>query len=305
MTSGMHDDEVLIPDGLARRLVDGQFPQWAALSLRRLPPVGTDNQLFRLGEDLVVRLPRIPGPAGSPILEMQWLSVIAGLVPLEVPAPVALGEPAHGYPFAWTVVPWLTGTTITGRHLGDTADNVDWELLAVDLAGFLVALRSVDATGGPLKADGARGSDLAGMDEWVRTWTERAGSRVDGAAVLAAWQESLDAPVWEGEPVWVHCDVHEGNVLARDGRVTAVIDWGGLGVGDPAIELNAAWGFLPRHAVGTYRDALGLGEAAWLRGRGAALAPAISGMVYYERTAPRLAEAGRRTVERVLADARR
>jgi aminoglycoside phosphotransferase (APT) family kinase protein len=305
MTSGMHADEIAVPDALVRRLVESQFPRWRSLPLRRLPPVGTDNQLFRLGDELVVRMPRIPGAAGSATLEMQWLPRIAGRLPLDVPAPVALGEPAEGYPFAWTVVPWLEGSTISGRHLGDAEDNVDWEELAVDVAEFLVALRAVDATGGPAKPPGARGSDLADVDDWVRTWTARAGDRVDGAGVLAAWEESLAAPVWDGDPAWVHCDVHEGNVLCRDGRVTAVIDWGGLGTGDPAIELNAAWGFLPPHAVGTYRDALGLDDAAWLRGRGAALAPSISGLVYYEHTAPRLAELGRRTVERVLADARR
>jgi aminoglycoside phosphotransferase (APT) family kinase protein len=305
MTSGIHEDETPISDELVRRIVDTQLPQWAGLPLRRLPPVGTDNQLFRLGEDLLVRMPRIHWAADAPAREMEWLPGIAAGVPLEVPAPVALGEPDDGYPFDWCVVPWLEGTTLSGRHLGDDADNVDWQQVAADVGEFLLALRELDATGGPVKPDGTRGSDLATADEWVRTWTDRAGDRVDRAGVLAAWEESLAAPRWEGDPAWLHCDVHEGNLLQRDGRVAAVIDWGGLGVGDPAIELNAAWGFFPDDAVATYRDALGLDEAAWLRGRGWALQPAISGMVYYKRTAPERSELGRRTVERIVADARR
>lgn len=168
--------------------------------------------------------------------------------------------------------------------------NVDWPQLASDLGEFLVALRGIDATGAPLKTGGARGSDLAEADDWVREWTAKAGDRVDGSEVIAAWEESLAAPRWSGPPVWLHCDIHEGNLLVRDRRLSAVIDWGLLGAGDPAIELNSAWGFLSPDVVPAYRDALGLDEAAWLRGRGWALQPSISAMTYYEKTAPRLAE---------------
>jgi len=297
----MHDDEVVIGDELVARLVATQLPQWADLPLRRLPPVGTDNQLFRLGDDLLVRMPRIHWAADAPELEHRWLPALAPHLPLAVPAPVALGRPQDEYPYAWSVVPWLEGTTVTAAHLGDDVDNVDWEQLALDVAAFLVALRAIDATGAPLKTDGSRGGPLADCDAWVRDWTSRAGLRVDAAAVLAAWEESLAAPAWDGPPVWLHADVHEGNLLVRDGRVTAVIDWGGLGAGDPAVELNAAWGFLPPSVAGVYRSAMGLDDAAWLRGRGWALVPAISGMTYYETTNPRLAELSRRTVERVIA----
>jgi aminoglycoside phosphotransferase (APT) family kinase protein len=299
----MHEDEVPIDESTVRRLVDSQFPQWRHLPLRRLPPVGTDNQLFRLGDHLLVRMPRIHWAAEAPAREHEWLPRLAPHLPLEVPAPLALGEPDGDYPHAWSVVPWLLGETVTGRHLGG-ADNVDWDALVVDVAQFLVTLRSLDARGAPLKVDGARGAPLSDCDEWVREWTGKAGDRVDGGAVIAAWEESLAAPEWDGSPVWLHADIHEGNLLAREGRVSAVIDWGGLGAGDPAVELNAAWGFLPPHLGRPFQEALGLDEAAWLRGRGWALAPSISGLVYYEDTSPLMARRGRATLDRVLADAR-
>lgn len=300
----MHDNEIAISDQLVGRLIDEQFPEWASLSIMRLPPVGTDNQLFRLGDDLLVRMPRIDWAADAPAREMEWLPRIAPHLPARIPAPVALGEPCADYPFQWSVVPWLAGETITGTCLGDDSDNVDWPQLAVDLGDFLVALRGVDATGAPLKMGGARGSDLSEADNWVREWTAKAGNRVDGSEVIAAWEESLNAPRWDGTPVWLHCDIHEGNLLVRDRRLSAVIDWGGLGAGDPAAEVKAAWGFLPPEVVPAFRDALGLDDAAWLRGRGWVLQPNISGMVYYEKTAPRMAESCRRTVELVLADFR-
>lgn len=302
MTSGMHEDETAISDELVRRLIDTQLPRWSGLPLRRLPPVGTDNQLFRLGDELLVRMPRIHWAADAPALETRWLPHLASFLPAEIPAPVALGEPADDYPWSWSVVPWIEGATVTGRHLGHETDNVDWHELASDVGEFLVALRRVDAAGAPLKTDGSRGADLTEADEWVREWTAKAGDRVDQTAVIAAWEESLAAEPWAGPPAWLHCDVHEGNLLVRDGRLAAVIDWGGLGAGDPAVELNAAWGFFPPEVVPAYREALGLDDDAWLRGRGWALQPSISGMVYYERTAPERSELGRRTVEMVLDD---
>ena len=305
MSAPLHEDEVRVGDELVRRLVDEQLPHLAGLPLRRLPPVGTDNQLFRLGDELALRFPRIGWAAESPAREATWLPRLAPHLPLEVPAPVALGAPDHGYPWAWTVVPWLEGHAPRRERVGADCDGVPWVGLAADLGAFLVALRSVDASGGPRKPPGQRGSDLSTADAWVREWTERAGDRVDRGAVLAAWEESLAAPVWDGPPVWVHCDVHPGNVLVRDGRLSAVIDWGGLGTGDPAIELNAAWTFLPPGAVATYRDALGLEGAAWLRGRGWALQPAISGLTYYEHTAPEMSASSLRTIERIVGDLRR
>lgn len=292
--SGMHADEVVIEDATVRRLVAAQFPQWSSRRVRRLPPLGTDNQLFRLGDDLLVRMPRIPGPADTVRFEHAWLPRLAPHLPLPIPAPVALGEPGERYPFPWTVVPWIEGENPTE----ETFDAEEW---AVALGAFVRACREVPGMGGPVRTEG-RGAPLAALDEWVREWTARADStEVSRDAVLAVWADALDAPAYDGEPRWFHGDLHDGNLLVRDGGLAAVIDWGAAGRGDPAIELNAMWGYVPEAGAQVYREAVGLDEAAYRRARGFALAPAISGWTYYRQTAPEISRRSLDTVRRLIA----
>lgn len=292
--AGMHEDEITIDDATVRRLVDDQFPAWSSLELRRLPPLGTDNQLFRLGDELLVRLPRIHWAADSALHEHTWLPRIAPHLPLPVPAPVALGEPAHGYPFAWTVVPWIEGDN-------PTEETLDPDAWAVSLAAFVRACREVPGMDGPVKEEG-RGAPLAALDDWVREWTAKADpAEVSREAVLAVWEDALAAPAYDGEPAWFHGDLHEGNLLVRDGHLAAVIDWGACGRGDPAIELNAMWGYVPESAAALYRQEVGLDEAAYRRARGFALAPAISASTYYRDTAPEISRGSLRTVRRLVA----
>ncbi|CAM3523596.1 aminoglycoside phosphotransferase family protein [Nocardioides zeicaulis] len=290
----MHDDETTITDETVRRLVADQLPQWSTLLLRRLPPTGTDNQLFRLGDELLVRMPRVPGPAEGVAFEHTWLPRIAPHLPLPIPAPVALGEPGHGYPFAWTVVPWIEGST-------PTPETFDPELWATSLGAFVRACREVPGMDAPV-VDQGRGAPLESMDDWVRQWAARADpAEVSHEAVLAVWEDALAAPAWDGGPCWFHGDLHQGNLLVRDGRLAAVIDWGCAGRGDPAIELNAMWGDLPRSVADLYRTSVGLDEAAYRRGRGFALAPSISGFTYYRDTSPRMSQLGLRTVRQLVA----
>lgn len=292
--SGMHADEVTVDDATVRRLLAAQFPEWAGLAVGRLPPIGTDNQLFRLGDDLLVRMPRVPGPAETVAFEHQWLPLLAPHLPLPIPAPVALGEPGEGYPFAWTVVPWIEGENPSV----ETFDPDEW---AVALGSFVRACREVPGMDGPVTTEG-RGGPLTALDDWVREWTGRADpAGISRDAVLAVWADALDAPAYDGEPRWFHGDLHEGNLLVRDGRLAAVIDWGCAGRGDPAIELNAMWGYVPTSAAQVYRDAVGLDEAAYRRARGYALAPAISGWTYYRDTAPEISRGALETVERLIA----
>ena len=171
----------------------------------------------------------------------------------------------------------------------------------MSLAAFVRSCRSVPGMDGPVKTEG-RGAPLQSLDGWVREWTAKADeSEVSRDAVLAVWDDALAAPVYDGEPCWFHGDLHEGNLLVRDGRLAAVIDWGAAGRGDPAIELNAMWGYLPESAAELYRAEVGLDEAAYRRARGFALAPSISASTYYRETAPEIARGALETVRRLIA----
>jgi aminoglycoside phosphotransferase (APT) family kinase protein len=292
--TGMHADEIAIDDETVRRLLAVQFPDWSGLPVRRLPPIGTDNQLFRLGDDLLVRMPRIHWAADSAVQEHAWLPRLAPHLPLPIPAPIALGEPGEDYPFSWTVVPWIEGEN-------PTEATFDPEVWAVSLAAFVRSCRSVPGMDGPVRTEG-RGGPLEALDGWVREWTAKADeSEVSRDAVLAVWDDALAAPAYDGEPCWFHGDLHEGNLLVRDGALAAVIDWGTAGRGDPAIELNAMWGYLPVSAADLYRAEVGLDEAAYRRARGFALAPAISGWTYYRDTAPDISRGALGTVRRLIA----
>lgn len=292
----MHANEVSVPDELARRLVDSQFPAYRDLPLHRLPPIGTDHQLFRLGENLLVRLPRIDWAADQAHSDWTWLPRPAPHLPLTVPVPVGLGEPAYGYPFAWTIVPWIEGEN-------PTHGNIDRAECARELGGFVHALRGVDPMGGPLKTGSSRGVPLVACDAWVREWTAKAGDRVDRRAVLEIWEDALAAPPWPHDPVWLAGDVQPGNVIIRDGRTVAVIDFGALGLGDPAVELMPCWSwFTDEVSRATYRDAVGLDPDAWRRGRGWALVPNVSALTYYEQTSPHHASSAATTIAEVLTE---
>ena len=201
---------------------------------------GTDNVLFRLGDELVVRMPKVEWAQGQAESDACWLPRLAPHLPVAVPVPVHLGRPSEGYPWAWSVVPWVVGST--PPRLG--SDDVP---LAQDLAAFALRLRDVDAADGPSKPPGSRGTPLVHADDTVRAGLERLRAHDDGidlAAAEHAWQACVSAPDWAGDPVWIHGDLQPGNLVVDDGRLVAVIDWGALGVGDPAPDLAAAlWTF--------------------------------------------------------------
>lgn len=297
VTGPVHENEIPISVELVRTLVEAQFPEHADLSIEALPPVGTDNRLFRLGEELVVRMPRIDWAAESATFEASWLWRIAPYVSLPVPVPIGLGEPGEGYPWSWTIVPW-----IPGENPELDGSNLDPEEWAVALGTFVRSMRDVPAFDAPVKTEG-RGAPLPLLDDWVQEWAPQAVAAfgLDEDAVMAVWTDALEAPGPEGEPTWLHGDLHEGNLLARDGRLAAVIDWGAGGRGDQAVELNAMWGSLPPGVEHLYFEATGLDEAALRRARGYRLAPSISGAVYYRDTAPEISRGSLETVRRLIA----
>ncbi|MGK5499095.1 aminoglycoside phosphotransferase family protein [Streptomyces sp. URMC 125] len=295
----MHADEIATDAALVRRLVAAQFPQWADLPVTAVEPAGTDNAMYRLGGGLVVRLPRLPGGARQVDREHRWLPHLAPLLPLEVPVPVGRGEPGEGYPLPWSVYRWLEGENLFDRPPADLHGT------AVALGRFTAALRRAGTAGGPPPS--FRGGPVSARDGDVRTAVRdlAADGELDGEAATAAWEEVLRLPQWQGDPVWVHADLLPGNLLARDGRLNAVIDFGGAGVGDPACDAMSAWTLLTADTREAFREAAGVDDdATWARGRGWALCFGLGALHYYRTTNPALAAVGRRAVEEVLAEVR-
>lgn len=292
----MHPDEILTDVGLVRALVDGQFPRWRDRPLTFVLSYGTDHDVYRLGDDLSVRLPRTAGVTAQAELEATWLPRLAPCLPLALPVRVAAGEPAEGYPFPWSVDEWLPGDDLNHRPIADR------DQAAVDLAAFVLALRGIDITGAFPRERGRRGSPLVELDRSVRHAVGRLGDRVDGAAALWSWEESLSAPAHVGPGTWLHGDLLQGNLMVLDGRLSGVIDWGGLNVGDPACDLQPGWNLFDGPSRARFRAELEVDDGAWLRGRGWVLAQTVIAMPYYWHTNPGIIAQTRHGLAEVLAD---
>ena len=251
-----------VDEDLVARLIAEQFPDWAGVPVTAVSPQGWDNRTFRLGDELSVRLPSAEGYTPQVVKEQRWLPRLAPHLPVAIPQPVAMGRPGAGYPFAWSVRRWIDGDVLRGVHGPDDV------VLAEDLAAFLVALRQVPAAdgppAGPLTAH--RGAPLDHYADEAR----RAFAQLDrGTAAGAA--EVLDAALasrWDQEPVWFHGDVAVDNVLVSGGRVSAVLDFGCAGVGDPACDLGIAFTRLGRRGREVFRRAVDLDDDTWRRARG-------------------------------------
>ncbi len=299
-TKKMHDDEISTDVALVNRLITAQFPQWADLPIEPVPSAGTDNALYRLGDDMAVRLPRIHWAVGQVEKEQKWLPILAPHLPLAIPVPRGMGTPAEGYPWNWSVYQWLEGENATIDRI------VNPKQMANDLAQFILSLQSIDTTGGPVAGvhNFGRGVPLAMRDEATRAAIAASHGLIDVSAVTTAWEAALQAPLWNRPPVWIHADLQSGNLLAVNGRLKAVIDFGGLGVGDPAAELIVAWNLLSGETRDTLHAALSVDDATWARGRGWALSVALIALPYYVNTNPVLAEIARYTLTEVLADSK-
>ncbi|MFE0808560.1 aminoglycoside phosphotransferase family protein [Streptomyces sp. NPDC058794] len=296
MPTGSAPDRPSIDTALVRRLVDSQFPQWAKLPLERFEPAGSDHVIHRLGEELAVRLPRHAGALGQAGKDSEWLPRLAPHLPLAVPVPVAVGEPGFGYPWAWAVTRWLNGEAATVRTLGDSCEA------AVELAGFLSALQRFAP--GETASLGARrdltGSPLAARDRATRAAIARVDGVFDAAAMTGLWDAALSAPDWDRPPVWFHGDFHTGNLLTADGRLSAVIDFGELGIGDPARDLTIAFTLMSAAPRAAFRAALGVDDATWTRGRGWALATGLNAYTAYAAVSPRVAAQTTRQITQAL-----
>ncbi len=297
----MHADEVETDVALVRRLLAVQFPQWAGLRLQPVPSAGTDNALYRLGDDMAVRLPRIPWAVGQVEKEQTWLPHLAPHLPLAIPVPLAMGMPAEEYPWNWSVYRWLEGENATLDRLADVREA------ATALAQFIAALQRIDPAGGPPPGphNSFRGVPLAMRDAPTRAALADLHGTLDTDAATAAWEAALQTPAWDGPPVWIHGDLQSGNLLAVRGRLRAVIDFGCLGVGDPACDLIVVWNLLSAETRNVFRAALQVDDATWARGRGWALSVGLIALPYYRDSNPVLAEINRCAIAEVLADYQR
>ena len=285
-------DRSQIDVALARGLIDRQFPQWSDLPVTEVALNGWDNRTFRLGSELSIRLPTGRWYAKQVEKEQRWLPALAPHLPLPIPAPVARGEPDGGYPFPWSVYRWLEGEPAATAPIADLTE------FATALARFLDALARVDATDGPEPGEHNffRGAHLGHYEGEALQAVEELGDAIPRDDVLRVWEDAKST-TWDRDPVWLHGDVAVGNLLVRDGRLAAVLDFGSSGVGDPACDMVIAWTFLSGPSRDRFRSELGVDAGTWSRGRGWALWKAL--ITLGDSPTPAIP---RRDIEQVIVD---
>jgi aminoglycoside phosphotransferase (APT) family kinase protein len=292
----MHAGQADVDEDLVRRLVRAQFPRWTDLPVKQLASGGTVNAVYRLGDALTVRLPLTAGSVQDIAREVRWLPELAPALPVTIPTVVASGEPGEGYPWPWAVHEWIDGETPVEGRLASP------ELIAHDLAGFVKALRSATVESGPAAY---RGVPLAGVDQETRQAFEELSHTdepFDIDLATAVWDDALAAPLWTGPACWLHSDLMPSNLLVSGGKLTAVLDFATVGIGDPACDLIPAWNLLPSAARQVFRDAVQADEAMWRRGRGWALSMAAIQLPYYRTTNPIISGNARYVISEILAE---
>lgn len=295
----MHANQLEITSDTVRQLITDQFPQYADLDVTPVASDGTVHALFRIGPELVARLPIEPS---DPITKRAAIAAELGaaqrlvaVAPVPTPTPVALGEPGAGYPLPWSIQEW-----IPGRSLLVTDPAARSSTFATDLAGFVDAIRSLPTEGRVFTGDG-RGGQLTDQDEWMAHCLEQSRGLIDTGALAALWDSLRQTPRHEPD-AWTHGDLMPGNLLSDGNRLTGVIDVGQLAVADPALDLQPAWNFLTGQARTTFRETLGTGDEEWQRGRGWAFAQAMGCLWYYRETNPVMSQTARHTLEALLTD---
>ena len=283
---------------LVSRLVASQFPQWADLPVRPVDADGWDNATFRLGDHLSVRLPSSQAYVEQVDKEHRWLPILASQLPLPIPEPLAKGKPGCGFPRPWSVYRWIDGRTAAAGPITDLSQ------FAGDLAGFLAALYKVDPASGPLPGthNFFRGGSPAYYEAETRAALDALHGHIDTDLAAEVWQAALAAP-WEGPPVWFHGDAQPGNLLLDpSGRLSAVIDFGTSGIGDPACDTTIAWTFLSGDSQRVFKERLPVDEATWTRGRGWAIWKAMIVLVGELDTDPGGAAFTKDVIGKILAD---
>jgi aminoglycoside phosphotransferase (APT) family kinase protein len=282
---------------LVSRLVRTQFSQWAQLPIRPVEVDGWDNATFRLGDTMSVRLPSAEHYVEAVAKEHRWLPILAPQLPLPVPQPLAMGAPGSGFPWPWSVYRWIDGTPVTTETITDLPQ------FAADLADFLTALYKLDPADGPPPGthNFFRGGPLTVYDGEMREQLNALNGHIDTALAAEVWRNALTA-AWHGSPVWFHGDAQPGNLLLDHGRLSAVLDFGGCGVGDPACDTTIAWTFLSGDSSRIFRERLPLDSATWVRGRGWAIWKATKVLVAALDNDPQDAALTKGVIQKILAD---
>ena len=282
---------------LVARLIAQQFPEWAHLPIRPVAHSGWDNRTFHLGSDMTVRLPSHAAYAAQVDKEQRWLPILAPLLPVAIPMPLARGEPSEEYPWAWSVYRWIDGENAVIQPIPDP------NALAHQLAAFLTALQHIPAGGGPDPGphNFYRGGSVRIYDFETRTALETLRGQMDTEAARMIWETAVKT-VYQGSPVWIHGDVHPTNLLVRNGQLGAVIDFGCLGIGDPACDLVMAWTFFSEESRQGFRSALALDDSTWARARGWALWKALITLADCQAQTPSKLLEARRTIAALLTD---
>jgi len=291
------DGRAGIDAALVRRLIAAQFPQWSGMPVTPVEIDGWDNRTFRLGDDMTARLPTAAGYVPAVAKENRWLPRLAPSLPVAVPPILAMGSAGEGYPFPWSVRGWLSGERADRAHIDDTSQ------FAISVAEFILALQRCDATGGPPAGEHSwfRGASPAHYDEETRRCLASLKGRVDTGRATAVWEAALAAQ-WRGTPVWFHGDIAAGNLLIADGKLTAVIDFGTSGVGDPACDLVITWGMFSGESREAFRRTVGQDDGTWARARGWALWKSLLNLTGCIDTDQEEAAVNQRVISEVLAD---
>ncbi len=290
--------KISINRSIVKDLIEEQFPHFSSLPLELVNSAGTDHVLFRLGKEKVIRLPKFHRVADQGEKEHTWLPRLAPFLPLEIPTPIEKGTPSKDYPLHWSIYSWIEGEMASSRSITDLRSA------AISIAQFINALQKIDPAKGPLsgKQNEFRGFTLAHQNPYARVAIETLKGIFNPDTLTSCWQAALRAPLWEGSGVFLHGDLHEGNLLAQNGTLSAVIDFGLLGVGAPASDLMVAWTLLSPETREIFRKELTLDEATWQRGRGWALSFGLIALACYLHTNPTLAQIAKKTIEQVLSD---
>ena len=288
---------ILINVDLVARLIKEQYPAWADLEIKPVKFSGNDNRTFHLGEHMSVRLPSAASYVPQVEKEQRWLPILSGQLSLPISTPLAKGNPSEEYPWPWSINKWIEGETLSYENV------TDLNQFAQDLGAFLVELQSIDASDGPLAGQHNffRGGSIAVYDEEARIAIENNRDTFDEELLRSIWQQALGSK-WELKPVWVHGDIAPGNLLVKNGNLCAVIDFGILGVGDPACDAAMAWTFFDKESRKIFKKVLQMDDKTWNRARGWALWKALITYDGHKDSNKRVAAESYRIIKLIIDD---